>query len=56
MVQRPLDAYRALPAAGRAAVDRSLGGSGCEALLAFTPRHRLGKRQFRLVFEAGTPR
>jgi hypothetical protein len=56
MVQRPLDAYRALPAPERAAVDRALAGSACEALLAYAPRHRLGKRRFRLAFEAGTPR
>jgi glutathione S-transferase len=52
MVQRPLDAYRALDDTGRAAVDRALSGTGCEALLAYEPRHRLGKRNFKLVFEA----
>jgi hypothetical protein len=52
MVQRPLDAYRALAAGERAAVDQALAGTGCEALLALAPRHRLGKRRFRLVFEA----
>lgn len=51
MVQRPLDAYRALAAADRAAVDRALAGTGCEALFAYTPRHRLGKRHGTLVFE-----
>ena len=50
MLQRPLDAYRALDAAGRAAVDRALRGTGCEALFGYTPRHRLGKRNFKLVF------
>ena len=49
MVQRVLDAYRALDAAGRAAVDRAVAGTGCEALLAYTPRHRLEKRHFKLV-------
>lgn len=51
MVQRPLDAYRALPTAARQAVDTAVAGTGCEALLAYTPRHRLGKRQCTLVFE-----
>ena len=51
MVQRPLDAYRALAAGERAAVDRALAGTGCDALLALAPRTRLGKRRFRLVFE-----
>ena len=53
MVQRPLDAYRALPGPARAAVDRALAGSHCEEILAFAPRHRLGKRRFQLVFEGG---
>jgi glutathione S-transferase len=51
MVQRPLDAYRALDAGGRAAVDRAVAGTGCEALFAHTPRHRVGKRRFTLVLE-----
>ncbi len=51
MVQRPLDAYRGLDAAGRAAVDRAFAGTGCETLLAHVPRHRLGKRRFTLVLE-----
>jgi len=54
MVQRPLDAYRVLAADERAAVDRALAGTGCEALLAHAPRHRLGKRRFKLVFEPAT--
>ncbi len=49
MVQRPLDAYRALAPDERAAVDRAVAGTGCEALFAYQPRHRLGKRHFRLV-------
>ncbi len=56
MVQRPLDAYRALPAPERAAVDRALAGCSCAALLGYAPRHRLGKRRFQLVFETETPR
>jgi glutathione S-transferase len=54
MVQRPLDAYRALDAAGRAAVERAFAGTGCETLLAWTPRHRVGKRRLKLVLE-GSP-
>lgn len=49
MLQRPLDAYAALSPAGRAAVDAALAGTGCEELLAYRPRHRLQKRDFRLV-------
>jgi len=51
MVQRPLDAYRSLDAGGRAAVDRAVAGTGCEALFAHAPRHRVGKRRFTLVLE-----
>lgn len=49
MVQRPLDAYRGLAPAERAAVDRAVAGTGCEALVAHRPRHRVGKRRFALV-------
>jgi glutathione S-transferase len=52
MLQRPLDAYRALAPAGRSAVDAAVRGTGCEALLGYSPRHRLGKRRFKLVFDA----
>jgi glutathione S-transferase len=51
MVQRPLAAYAALNARDRQEVDRYLAGSGCEALLAYRPQFRLGKRNFKLVFE-----
>lgn len=51
MVQRPLDAYRALSAADRTAVDAAIAGTGCEVLFAYAPRHRLGKRHYTLVFE-----
>lgn len=51
MVQRTLDVYRALSAADRKAVDTAVAGTGCEALLAYATRHRLGKRHFTLVFE-----
>jgi hypothetical protein len=49
MVQRPLDAHAALGAADRRRVDAALKGTGCEALLAHRPRHRLAKRAFQLV-------
>jgi glutathione S-transferase len=49
MLQRPLDAYAALSGSERAAVDSALAGTGCEDLLAYRPRHRLQKRDFRLV-------
>jgi len=52
MVQRPRDAYAALPAPARGTVDRALAGTGLEALLAVQPRHRLGKRHFKLVVES----
>lgn len=49
MLQRPLDAYRALAPQERAAVDRALAGTGCEDILAYRPRHRLEKRNYKLV-------
>ena len=51
MVQRPLDAYRALVPAERAAVDAYVAGTGCEALFALEPALRIGKRGFTLVIE-----
>jgi glutathione S-transferase len=51
MLQRTLDAYRALAPHERDAVDAALAGTGWEPLLACAPRHRLGKRAFQLVFE-----
>jgi glutathione S-transferase len=51
MVQRCLDAYRSLAPREREAADRAFRGTGCEALFAHAPRHRLGKRRFRLVFD-----
>ncbi|HEY8153423.1 MAG TPA: glutathione S-transferase family protein [Myxococcota bacterium] len=51
MAQRSLDAHRALPPAERVRVERALAGTGCEALLAWTPRHRVAKRRFKLVLE-----
>jgi hypothetical protein len=50
MLQRPLDALRASSHA-REAIERALAGTGCEALLTHAPRHRLGTRRFKLVFE-----
>jgi len=52
MLQRCLDAYGDLDEIERQEVDRTLSGTGCEALFAHTPRHRLGKRSFKLVFES----
>jgi glutathione S-transferase len=49
MLQRPLDAYAALDTSARALVDAALAGTGCDRLLAYQPRHRLTKRQFKLV-------
>ncbi len=51
MAQRTLDAVRALAPAARDQVTAALAGTGCEALLDYTPRQRLGKRRFKLVFE-----
>ena len=49
MLQRPLDAYGALDARQRAAVDQALAGTGCEQIFAYRARHRLRKRHFKLV-------
>lgn len=51
MVQRSLDAYRALGAAERTRVDAALAGTGWEPLLELAPRYRAAKRDFRLVVE-----
>ena len=48
MVQRVLGEYRRLGTDERAAVDRALAGTGCEAALAYTPRHRVERRPFKL--------
>jgi glutathione S-transferase len=48
MVQRVQAVYAELGAAGRAAVDVALAGTGCEALLAHTVRHRVVRRPFKL--------
>jgi glutathione S-transferase len=52
MVRRVLDAHAALDAAGRAAVAAALAGTGCEALLAHRPRHRVARRPYQVVLEA----
>jgi hypothetical protein len=52
MLQRTLDAYRALSDPEQVCVDAALAGTGCEALLAYRPRHRIGKRRFKLCFES----
>jgi glutathione S-transferase len=49
MLQRPLDVYRGFAAEARAKVDRALAGTGVEALLEHTPRHRVVKENFKLV-------
>jgi len=51
MVQRPLDAYRALAPAEQAQVDAVLAGTGWEPLLALKPRHRVEKRAYQLVWQ-----
>ena len=52
MVQRVLDAYHALGAGERGAVDATLAGTGWEPLLAYVPRHRVERRPYKL-FLAG---
>jgi hypothetical protein len=51
MLQRTLDLVRAIAPGERSRLDAALAGTGCEPLLAYQPRHRLGKRDFKLVFE-----
>jgi hypothetical protein len=55
MVQRPLDAYRSLGGAERARVDAALAGTGWEEILALRPRHRVGKRNYQVVWESQAP-
>ncbi len=50
MLQRPVDAYRDLPRAERAQVDAALEGTGCAELFRYEPRHRLAKRNYKLIF------
>jgi glutathione S-transferase len=53
MVQRPLDVYRGLPPRARSLVDGALAGTGCETLLAHTPRHRVSRRPFKVHLDRG---
>jgi glutathione S-transferase len=53
MVQRPLDAYRSLSPGERSLVDRALAGTGVEAMLAHTPRHRVSRRPFKVHLDRG---
>jgi glutathione S-transferase len=52
MVQRVQAAHAALGPAGRAAVAAAWAGTGCEALLAHAPRHRVVRRPYRLFLES----
>src|SRR5262249_6997551 len=51
MVQRVQAAHMALDVGGRTAVRSVLTGTGCTALLACSPRHRLVRRPFKLLLE-----
>jgi len=51
MVQRVQAAHMALGVGGRTAVRSALAGTGCEDLLAYTPRHRVVRRPFKLFLE-----
>jgi hypothetical protein len=55
MVQRPLDAYRALGKAEREQVDAALAGTGWEDILALRPRHRVEKQNYQVVWESQAP-
>ena len=50
LTQRVLDDYASLDDEARDRVDESLAGTGWDVVLAHTPRHRLMKRGFDLVF------
>jgi glutathione S-transferase len=51
MLQRALDALAELTPDERSRVRSALADTGWEPVLDYLPRHRLGKRDFRLVFE-----
>ena len=51
MLQRVRDAYLALSEADRTRVDRIVAGTGCEALLAHTPRHRVSRRPYQVYLD-----
>jgi glutathione S-transferase len=52
MLQRTLDAWSGLAPPERQRVRDALAGTGWEPLLDYAPRHRLGKKNFRLAFES----
>lgn len=52
MLQRPIDAYRALSSAERARVDTAIAGTGWEPILALAPRHRLVKHGNDLAWQS----
>jgi hypothetical protein len=52
MLQRSLDAYRELDAVSKSSADTALAGTGWEEVLAFEPRHRLGKQNYQLIWES----
>jgi len=52
LAQRTLDAYQGLSDDDKQRVDKAVAGTGWDAMLAYTPRHRLAKKGFDLVFEA----
>jgi glutathione S-transferase len=54
MVQRVVDAHRALPAPERAAVDAEFAGTGFDALLGYAPRWRVRRSPCRLVLETAS--
>ena len=56
MLQRPRDAYLRLDTEQRSAVDRALEGTGLAPWFRSVSRHRLGKRNFKLVFEGASAR
>ena len=49
-LQNVLAAYRSFPPDERAAIDTALAGTGWDDVLAYTPRHRLKRDGFKLVF------
>jgi len=51
MLQRPLDQLHVLSSSDRRRVLGALEGTGLDALLGYQPRHRLGKRAFKLALE-----
>jgi len=51
MLQRTLDAWSALAPPERERARGALAGTGWGPVLDYAPRHRLGKKNFRLVFE-----